>query len=92
MLCIHWSADCPVVGQLFTDCGSACPPNCTDPHPFCTKQCVARCECPDGEVINEATNKCVPIEECPIVKSGNSSECVQHTPCDKLVAYVIIAR
>ena len=57
--------DCPVKDQVFNECGSACPPNCTTPNPICTKQCVPRCECPRGTVINELTNKCVPVRSCP---------------------------
>ena len=57
--------ECPVQGQVFTECGSACPPNCTDPTPICTTQCVPRCQCPQGTVINEVTNKCVPVDRCP---------------------------
>ena len=56
--------ECPVEGQLFTRCGSACPPNCTNPSPICTRQCVARCECPRGKVIDERKNKCVPVNQC----------------------------
>ena len=58
-------SDCPVKGQVFNECGSACPPNCTTPIPICTRQCVPRCECPRGTVINELTNKCVPVKDCP---------------------------
>jgi hypothetical protein len=50
---------------VFKECGSACPPNCTIPNPICTKQCVPRCECPRGTVINELTNKCVAVKSCP---------------------------
>ena len=56
--------ECPVEGQLFTRCGSACPPNCTNPSPICTRQCVARCECPRGKVIDERKNKCVAVNQC----------------------------
>lgn len=55
---------CPVEGQVFTDCGSPCPPTCTNPNPFCIKVCVARCECPKDTVIDEVTNTCVPLEDC----------------------------
>ena len=56
---------CPVQGQGFTLCGSACPPNCTIPNPFCITLCVARCECPDGKVIDETSNSCVTLDKCP---------------------------
>lgn len=57
--------DCPVQGQIFTMCGSACPANCTIPNPICTTQCVARCECPKDTVIDQLTNTCVSVEDCP---------------------------
>ncbi|XP_064384618.1 kielin/chordin-like protein [Halichondria panicea] len=56
---------CPVKGQIFKECGSACPANCTTPNPICTRQCVARCECPAGQVIDEKKNECVPRDQCP---------------------------
>ena len=31
--------ECPE-GQVFNECGSACPLTCDDPPPFCTFQCV----------------------------------------------------
>ncbi len=58
-------AECPVKGQIFKECGSACPANCTTPNPICTRQCVARCECPAGQVIDEKKNECVPRDQCP---------------------------
>ena len=57
--------ECPIEGQVFTTCGSACPATCSNPNPICTKQCVARCECPQGTVLNEDIKACVPLEECP---------------------------
>ncbi len=53
-------------GQVFTTCASACPATCSDPNPFCTRWCVAQCECPEGTVIDEEVNQCVPVDECPI--------------------------
>ena len=65
-------SDCPVKGQVFNQCGSACPPNCTTPNPVCTKQCVPRCQCPSGTVINELTNRCVRKNKCPLPSAGRS--------------------
>ncbi len=59
------AVSCPVKGQVFTACGSACPANCTTPSPICTRQCVRRCECPRGTVIDEISNSCVTLDECP---------------------------
>ena len=57
--------ECPVEGQVYTDCGTACPPMCNKPQPlFCTLQCVAGCQCPSGTVLDELQNKCVKADEC----------------------------
>lgn len=54
-------------------------PNCTIPYPICTKQCMARCECPKGTVINELTNTCVPVNSYPTAASLLPGSC----PLDK---------
>ena len=57
--------ECPIEGQVYTDCGTACPPMCNKPQPlFCTLQCVAGCQCPSGTVLDELQNKCVKADEC----------------------------
>ena len=57
--------ECPIKGQVFKECASACPATCTNPNPICTKQCVRSCECPSGQVIDEASKTCVPKDKCP---------------------------
>ena len=36
----HYVA-CPIKGQVYKECGSACPPTCGNPNPICTL-CNAR--------------------------------------------------
>ena len=56
--------ECAISGQVFTTCGSACPPTCGEPFPIlCTLQCVIGCQCPHGEFLDPIANQCVP--ECP---------------------------
>ena len=57
-------ADCPPT-QVFNQCGSACTPTCSRPVIPCTLQCVARCECPRGTLLNQRTKRCVPLSKCP---------------------------
>ena len=47
------------------ECGTACPPTCKNPNPYCTRQCVAGCQCPHGTVLDESTDRCVAEQECP---------------------------
>ena len=47
--------------------------NCTSERVTCNNYksvyrsfaCIAGCECPGGGVINEETNSCVALEDCP---------------------------
>ncbi|XP_065913510.1 keratin-associated protein 16-1-like [Dysidea avara] len=56
---------CPLEGQVFTTCGTACPPTCNDPGPvICTLQCVVGCQCPSGTVLDEKNRKCVKPDQC----------------------------
>ena len=33
---------CPIEGQVFTECGTACPPTCAEPGPVpCTRHCLS---------------------------------------------------
>ena len=49
--------------QIWMECGSACTPTCDDPAPLCTLQCVARCQCPAGDVLHK--DSCMPASQCP---------------------------
>ncbi|CAL1266709.1 unnamed protein product [Larinioides sclopetarius] len=59
--------------EEYTDCGSACPPTCSNigKDQVCTDQCVPGCFCAEGLVRNEK-GECVEPEECP---QRNSEEC-----------------
>ena len=65
MFVVMYIVGCPVKGQVFTKCASACPPTCTNPKPICTRQCVPRCQCPRGTVINQLSRKCIRVKDCP---------------------------
>lgn len=54
---------CPAP-KVYDDCGSACPPTCTDPNPSCGGGCVKDCFCPDGLVLDEETDECVLYTDC----------------------------
>ena len=57
--------ECPIEGQVFTTCGTACPPTCSQPGPvLCTDQCVEGCQCPPGTVLDEKNKKCVMPDQC----------------------------
>ena len=58
------NSTCDIEGQKFTSCGTACPPNCSNPNPICTRQCVPGCQCPRGTVLNEEQNECVRPNQC----------------------------
>ncbi|XP_071563543.1 serine protease inhibitor swm-1-like isoform X2 [Temnothorax nylanderi] len=48
-------------------CGSACPPSCnSQPNQPCTLQCVEKCQCKDGLLLNSSGN-CMTIAQrrCP---------------------------
>lgn len=51
--------------EEFQACGSACAPNCANPHPspMCTKNCVIGCFCKSGYLRN-AKGVCVPASQC----------------------------
>ena len=50
-------------GKVFNECGSACTATCLDPEPICTRQCVARCECPKSNPIWD-NEKCIKEAHC----------------------------
>lgn len=68
--------DCPITGQEWSTCASSWPCNqsltCSNYRDFdclLVHECVTGCECPGRTVVNERTNSCVPVEDCPISKS-----------------------
>ena len=61
---------CPVQGQVRKSCAAQpeCAATCTNRFTLiaCPAICVIDgCECPTGMVIDEDSNKCVRISECP---------------------------
>ena len=62
---VYLTETCPIEGQVFTTCGTACPPTCSEPGPVaCTLQCVVGCQCPSGTVLEERRKKCVTPDQC----------------------------
>merc|ERR1719290_285739 len=56
---------CPA-GQVYKECGTACPATCGNLNPVCAAVCVADCCCPDGEVYLDASRRqCIPENLCP---------------------------
>ena len=49
-------------GMVWKECGSACTRTCSEPEPVCTKQCVPKCECPEGHVLEGG--QCVDVNIC----------------------------
>ena len=64
---VTMATDCPVTGQMRRDCASACGLTCNNYRgAICTAICVVNgCQCPTGTVINEETNSCIAMEDCP---------------------------
>ncbi|KAL6737842.1 hypothetical protein Aduo_011453 [Ancylostoma duodenale] len=65
-------------------CGTACEPTCANPNPVCTKQCIINvCQCKQG-YIRDASNKCIPVEQCPKDRVIPCSEmnCPPGTVCE----------
>ena len=62
--------DCPIAGQERRECASACNTTCSNYRAIvCPQLCVVNgCQCPVGSVINEETNSCVILENCPTGK------------------------
>lgn len=55
---------CPE-GEVFNECGTACPLTCDAPHMMpCTRQCVRGCICPKN-MLRNSTNQCVSLNQCP---------------------------
>ena len=62
---------CENVGEIFTECGSSCAQTCRDLSSDiqCNEECVPGCQCPNGQVLNDA-KRCVPKAECPCPFEG----------------------
>ena len=70
---------CSIPGQVFMECGTACPPTCADPSPSCTRQCVRDCQCPSGTVLHR--DHCVLPEHCEYSLKQRKYPSLLHTIC-----------
>ena len=69
-------ADCG--GQVFAECGTACPLICGQPAAeFCTENCVAEHQCPNGQCFNERSGVCSTAEDAP----DRRSTCTADSDC-----------
>eukprot|EP00117_Sycon_ciliatum_P036387 scpid49483/ scgid27402/ Chymotrypsin-elastase inhibitor ixodidin len=62
-------AVCPS-GEVYNECGTACPSTCTQPGPRpCAKICSRGCFCPEGFVRQSSENgaPCVQSHDCPVL-------------------------
>ena len=59
--------DYPIAGQERVSCALGCSITCSNYlNTACPAICVMNgCQCPAGSVINEVTNACVPMTNCP---------------------------
>ena len=58
-------AACEIRGQVFTECGTACPSVCGEEAAvFCTLQCVRGCQCPGGTMLDTLSKQCVTPDQC----------------------------
>jgi len=74
---------CSVEGATYSECGAACPPTCLTPAILCLIQgCFPGCTCPDGQLIDEVNNRCVPLEQCPPLDPCASVACAPGYLCE----------
>ncbi|KAM9302194.1 mucin-5B-like [Gastrophryne carolinensis] len=64
---------CPS-SMTFSDCASPCPNTCSDPaaSKLCTDECIERCACPPGTVLDDVSplRVCVEQQRCPCVHNS----------------------
>ena len=59
--------ECTIEGQVYLELAPPpeCQPTCSNPMPSCPHLPFAPgCVCPEGTVIDQIKNRCVPITEC----------------------------
>ena len=80
---VHSSIICDIIykyvvcGDNFewNDCGSACPPKCSDSgSTICSLQCVAGCFCKSGYKLDNEGN-CIPEDECQTITTTTNEVC-----------------
>ncbi|KAL0871496.1 hypothetical protein ABMA27_005214 [Loxostege sticticalis] len=61
--------------EEFLSCGSACAGTCSQPEPVvCGGACSMGCFCKSGYVRDTTSNKCVPLDKCPVEQCLNPNE------------------
>jgi hypothetical protein len=51
--------------EVYSECGTACEPTCSNLYPICTQQCVTGCFCKQGFVRKASSNsKCIRFGSC----------------------------
>ncbi|XP_033646744.1 von Willebrand factor-like [Asterias rubens] len=60
------------LGQVYKECGSSCKVSCLDlSNTDCKERCIQGCQCPDGEVLDDETEKCVKVADCSCQFEGH---------------------
>ena len=62
---------CKNEGEIFLECGLSCARSCNDLSLDikCNEECVAGCQCPNGQLLNDKS-RCIPIAQCPCPFEG----------------------
>ncbi|RZB39094.1 zonadhesin, partial [Asbolus verrucosus] len=53
--------------EVYNDCGTLCPGTCSEPVKSCNKMCASGCFCQEGYILDNESQECIKIEECPNV-------------------------
>ena len=61
---IYIEPSCTAKDQLYSQVATDCIPTCSDPYPSCSGITHAGCICPNGTVLDEIENKCIPLSKC----------------------------
>ena len=70
-MAVYLGTICPIEGQEYMECGTACPLTCKEQDPVpCSRQCVPGCQCPRGTVLDEENKRCVESHLCPVSPCG----------------------
>ena len=62
--CIITEQNCTAENQVYTLDTTDCIPTCSNPNPPCSRTSQGGCTCPNGTVLDENQNKCVPPSKC----------------------------
>ncbi|XP_054709379.1 SCO-spondin-like [Uloborus diversus] len=69
--------------EVYSDCGSSCPTNCTNyQEVFCTQRCRRGCSCKPG-FVRGPDGRCIDPYDCPLTSCGPNEEIVDCVnPCN----------